>query len=501
MNKHAHTNAGQFIIAYFNNHHVDSQRALSYAFNQLEHQELHHCFDGQTLLDFVISANADVSKRRFAIETLLRRAIHDSDKSHLFQFLLTKPNHSSRTPFYEALEHHGFHDIAKELSEWSVFGLRLHYLTKADYAAIHLTKNKKNHYSLLRCAYSAQGPDAFKIALLELTFGVSNRIIPQYAFIDILQQPYRPHVQLVDFAFLSSCPEIIEAIWHYASKAVLQPNASGLNVLDCLALKNQLIPLQVSLDMLDKLIEAEHVPCTTYNEILLAVKQRTSEFPGRRILNLSLMHEYLPSIILAHAQKANHNGWLSDSNYATFLLDHPRAHLGFNNAHEAILHHDSAMVYDYLTACLSAVVENKMSLESFVSTLLQPNRHGYNVFHQAINNQSLSQVLLFMSLARTLLPTEIYQRLLMREPDRNPPELRRSDNKSFSLFVNQLILAERQAITIQTTTDRANRFFAPLSFVTPLSTITPKAQKVMRLIALVHALKNGEWTPNQSPLP
>ena len=130
---------------------------------------------------------ADVSKRRFVIETLLRRAMHDSDKSNLFQFLLTKPNRSSRTAYYEALEHESFHDLAQEVSAWSVFGLRQHFLEKEHYAAIHLTKNKQNHYSLLRCAHSAKRPDAFKIALLELTFAVSNQFIPQDALIDILQ--------------------------------------------------------------------------------------------------------------------------------------------------------------------------------------------------------------------------------------------------------------------------------------------------------------------------
>ncbi len=443
MNSHANTSVGKTILAYIEK--SISQQQLIRAFESFNNREFGSYLEEKTLLHFVIGLDSDIENRCFVIDKLLERAQRpDAQQSGLFQFLMTRGNNAYRSPFYETFNHPGFQEIAAKISAWTLFGVSLGFIAPAQYVATHFIKNNQENFPL--AAYATGGYfEAFGMVLAELKYAVEQGWMSQAVFTNILTQPNRSKVGIVDIVLASSCHKTIERLIYYAGNAAFGIDSLGYSAMDRVALAGQSESLKTIFRVIAEQLVAGRISSDIYQAIFL---KRTRRDTPSQILHIGLLpnNNKIGPVILEHAEWANQQGWLTDPAYRTFLLNHPQE--GYNQAHEVVRCGDDEFVYAYINACLRAILRNKMTLGSFMDMLLKSHRNNYTVLHQAISKGYIETAELFINLFRLLLPKKEYATLLTAETSKGIPLLRcdAALHSNVALKINDLLRAEKTSL-------------------------------------------------------
>ena len=394
----------------------------------------------KTLLQTIIDDQYNEITSDIIIDEVLRIAMRHKN---LFADLLTTPDINGLTPFYSALSREDLPDhIVTKLAEWLTFGVSMRFITKPCYASIHLAKNQHNEFPLLLLAKRGH-PKRFGMCLQELQEARRNDWISIVELSDIVTEPNIAGYRTIDAALGSSCHKTVELMIKHAGITCFRANNAGITPVHHLVLNHQSLALEVCLIEINRAIERGQIPSTVYPELFLS---ETHGVFNRKHAFLSLSFHpdraQTSQIILKYAEIAHIKNWLDVSSYRAFLTRHPHNTEGFSYLHEALRSSDYQNVYAYIGACLRAILDKTISLDSFREILQHENKDGYPVFHQSINNDFLETAELILNIFKTILPDE-YNNVLFKRVKRIP---RCENDKAFASEINALISIERQRI-------------------------------------------------------
>jgi hypothetical protein len=400
--------------------------------------DLYATEDNQTIISYAISyvnpALCDV-----LIDALLRRAMANRK---LFTYLLTTPDENGLPPYYQALNTlYRADSTAKNLSSWLTFAVSMKFITKTDYANLHLVNTYHAQFPL-HTLILQDNAERLAMALEELQTAVSNGWLSSEQFIECFHNQNAKGYRAIDAALCSGNSQIIELMIKYAGIHAFSPNIVGYTPLQQLVSRGEEDQLEQCFIALNNAIQNNQIPASIYSSILFTISHHRSREYYLLSVSLHSNNRETSQIILKHAEIAREQNWISANDYQKFLLHHPSADMKFSYLHEALRSYSYTNVYAYVGTCLRAILNGDLSFDAFKEELLKTNNAGYSVFQQAINNEYLQTAELFMNLFHTILPKH-YKEALCQSYKR---KLYCSSEKSHSVEVNNLLTRERTRV-------------------------------------------------------
>jgi hypothetical protein len=401
----------------------------------LKNTDFQTSYEHKSLISYALT-HVFPDKCASLIDALLRRAMHDKAS---FAYLLTAPNEYGLSPYYHALCHHGLPDeVAQKLSEWLVFAVSMKFITKAEYANVHLT-NMKGNQSPLHAVILGGVAVRVEMALADIQFALKNNWLSLEDVGVITHRENCNGQRAIDAAMSSSNPKIIELTIKHVGIDAFTPNDKGQTPFHLMSTGAESEALDICFIEMNTAIQRGQLPAYLYPLILFS--KATVRKDPRNLLSQSFRFDcgIISLIILKHAEIARHNKWLDAETYQQFLLQHPLHQRGFTYLHEALRSSSHKNIYEYIGACLRAILNGDIPLVLFKEELLKVNKAGFSVFHQAVNHECLEVTELFLNLFNTILP-ESYDNVLHARKKREP----RCDNaKPYAKEINALVISER----------------------------------------------------------